>query len=286
MNQNYLLYRTAYLISNILPRKIMYWLAKQAGFLYYSLSKQDKKNVLKNVSIIFPNKTVLERNKIAKQTFVNFAKYLVDFFRFKKINKNFILKNVKVIGEENLQKALSEKKGVIAIAAHIGNWELGGVTLPFLGYNVAAIALEHKNKKINDFFVKQRKDKGVEVIGIGMSLRRCFHALKANKILAILGDIDFTGNGKKVLFFGKEAVLPKGPILLARKTGAPIVPSFLVRNNNDTFSLMFDEPITGIRTENDSEFEDCMFKKIIPSLEKYIHNFPGQWSVFKNFWRI
>ena len=80
----------------------------------------------------------------------------------------------------------------------------GVLDIPF-----AAVALNHNNPRINQFFIDQRQMKGVEVIQIGAGFRRCFSALRENYVIALVGDRDYVDNGIRIEFFNKPTIIPK-----------------------------------------------------------------------------
>jgi KDO2-lipid IV(A) lauroyltransferase len=133
-------------------------------------------------------------------------------------------------------------------------------------------------------------------IEFGASLRDCYKVLKNNELLALLGDRDFSNNGLPAIFCGKPvASMPKGPAALSYRTGAAIVPSFITRNADDTFTFAFEKPIlppalTGQRSgepgaadEEDGVIKSIM-EKYLPIMESYVKRYPGQWYVFRNLW--
>ena len=282
----YLLYKIGQFIALILPLRLGYKLAVFVSDLHYIFARQDRVNVTANLKVIFPEKSEQEIRRIRLETSRNFAKYLVDFFRFSKIDMDYIKKNIRVENAHYLDECLSKGKGAIALSAHIGNWELGAVVIALMGYPFLAVALPHKHKKVNDFFNSQRESKGVKVIPFGKAVRQCLDSLRENKIVALVGDRDFSEKGLVLDFFGKPTFLPVGVAAFALKTGAPIVPAFMVRDNDDSFILKFERPIEYTPTENrDNDLVEIIksYKFII---EHYIRKYPDQWYMFKKFWII
>jgi KDO2-lipid IV(A) lauroyltransferase len=296
---NYILYKIGQFIALCLPLKVVYKIAVFFSDIHYIFADKDRAAVTANLKAIFPEKSDLEIRRIKIRIFRNFAKYLVDFFRLSKLDKEYIKYNLRVENPHYFDQALSSGKGVIVLSAHIGNWELGGVLIALLGYDLWVVALEHKYKKINDFFDSQRKSKGVNVIPFNKSVRQSINILKENKLLALVGDRDFTKEGGIVIdFFGKPTSFPKGPAALSLKTGAAIVPGFMVRNEDDSFTLKIHPPIySTLREEkphgsdNEKSFTRMSEKdlqelsnryKII--IEDYIKKYPEQWYVFRKFW--
>lgn len=282
---NYLLYRIGQFIALSLPLKIAYKIAIFISDLRYLVAWEDKRVVRENLKAIFPQKTDKEIKRMRLAMFRNFAKYLVDFFCFTKLDKEWIEKKIKMKNIRYLDEALAEGKGVIILSAHIGNWELGGAALSLLGYKLWAVVLPHQHRKVDLFFNRQRESKKLRVIPLGNSLKKCFDVFKKNHILALVADRDFSkGGGIRVDFFGKPTYLPKGPAVFSLKTGAPIIPGFIVRNNDDTFTLEFLKPIEVVPLkEFDSSLRELVqrYKLII---EDYIRSYPQQWFMFRRFW--
>jgi lauroyl/myristoyl acyltransferase len=281
---NYYIYRLGQFIALSLPIRLAYCLAVFLADLYSFFAFCDRRSVHTNLAVIFPEKSKKDLRKISRKVFRNFAKYLVDFFRFEKINRKFIDKNVKLLNLHYFDDALARGKGVVVLTAHLGNWELGGVVIAQLGYPFWAVALPHQNKKVNDFFLGQRNRKGVKVIAMGKAVRSCISEIRNNHLVALVGDRDFSEKGIIVDFFGKPTHFPEGPAALSLMTGASIVPGFMLRNPDDSFTLKIEKPIEFKPSGNKpKDLVDliAVYKNII---EDYIRKYPDQWYVFHRFW--
>ena len=281
---NFFLYRFGQFIAVNLPLKFVYGIGEFLAYLHYVFAFRDRRYVRNNLKVIFPRESSRFINRTSRKVFQNFAKYLVDFFRFEKLDRSFINKKVKLENLENFDQALKQGKGVIVLTAHLGNWELGGVVIAQLGYPFWAVALPHKSKKVNDFFDRQRNRKGVKVIAMGKAVRSCISEIRKNHMVALVGDRDFTEKGVIVDFFNKPTHFPEGPAALSLMTGAPIVPGFMLRNPDDSFTLRIEKPIN-FQPSQDKKRDlielVAMYNKIF---EDYILKYPDQWYVFRNFW--
>ena len=267
-----------------LPIKVTYKIATFCSDMHYMFANKDRVNVKKNLKVIFPEKSNREIRRIRITMARNFAKYLVDFFRFEKLDKEYIKKNIRVENVNYFDEAISKGKGVIVLSAHLGNWELGGVAVALLGYPFWIVALPHKEKKVNDFFDFQRQSKGIKVIPLGKAARKSLDILKENGLLALAADRDFTGKGVIMDFFGKPAIFPEGPAALSLKTGASIVPGFMLRNPDDTFTLRIEKSIEFAPKGNKEEDKKELMKQYIKIFEAYIRKYPDQWYMFRRFW--
>ncbi|MDP8229973.1 MAG: lysophospholipid acyltransferase family protein [Candidatus Gorgyraea atricola] len=281
----YILYRIGFFLSNALPLKVVYWLAERFADIHYCISKKDREAVTENLSTVL-KKDIAGSRVLARKVFRNFGLYLVDFFRIPKLNKENIDRNVKIEGLENIDKALKENKGAIILSCHIGNWEIAGVAVGIKGYDISAVTLNHRHDRINDFFIKQREENGMKVIGMSSVMRGCIRTLLRNGMLALVGDRDFTDSGVTLEFFGVPTSIPKGPAALSLKTGSPIIPGFCIRHDRFSYKLIFEKPIEIKKIPGMTEEE--MIKRatesFVPVMEKYIKAYPEQWLVFRRFW--
>lgn len=282
---NYFLYRAGQFIALSLPLKCGYFVATLIADLHYLFARNDRRIVGDNLRAIFPRKSGREINRIRIAVFRNFAKYLVDFFRFSKIDRKYIDRNVSIENREYFDQALAKGCGVIALTAHLGNWELGGVVISLSGYKFSAVALPHKHKKVNDFFNFQRQSKGVKIIPLGKAVKQCINVLRNNEILGLVGDRDFTEKGIVLDFFGKPAFFPEGAAAFALQTKAVILPGFMVRNEDDSFTLRMEKPLEFTLTGNKATDLKALVSEYKKIFESYILKYPDQWYMFRRFWR-
>ncbi len=283
----YILYRVGVFLSLTLPINVSYSLATVLADIFYYCSPKDRDAVISNLRMVLgssvDDKIVADT---ARNVFRNFAKYLIDFFRFSKIDKEYLNSHVKIDGISNIDDALSLGKGAIALSAHIGNWELGGLIVGMLGYPISGVVLTHKNKRINDFFTGQRMLGNMRPIEVGAALKGCYRALRSNELLALLGDRDFTKNGILTDFFGRKAMMPKGPAVLSHRLGAAIVPIFVVREPKNTFTIHVERPFTCTAGLDEEAAVRELVGKCIRSIESCIKKYPSQWFVFRKIWDI
>jgi len=282
----YLSYRIGLFFALALPLRTSYAMACALADIFCFFSPKDKAAVVKNLKVITGTACAGDKeiDKMARDVFRNFAKYLVDFFRFQKIDQDYIKNFVKVEGEKNLNDALAKGKGVILLSAHMGNWELGGAIVSLIGYSLSGVVLTHQNKKINDFFTSQRLKGKMTPIEIGASLKACYRVLRENGLLALLGDRAFTKHGLVAELFGRRAIIPRGPAVFGYRIGSAIVPTFMLREKDDTFRLVFENPIFADQAQGEDQAIEDLAKKYMSVMEFFIKQDPTQWYVFKDIW--
>jgi KDO2-lipid IV(A) lauroyltransferase len=280
----YLLYKFGMFLSVMLPIRFSFWLGSRIADIHFARSPKDRAVIAQNIMAVTGEKDPARARIMAREVMRNFAKYLVEFLRFSRMNEEYIKKNVIIEGAEHLKEALSKNRGAIAFSAHLGNWEWGGALVSQLGYSIHAIAWAHKNKMVNDFFVNQRALGGMGSILLGGSVRRSLSLLKKNEIIAILPDKDFSNNSVKVDFFGRPAHMPVGIGLLALMSKAALVPVFVTREKDGRHKLVIEKPLDYDLVGDKGEDVKNIVQKAAHTIEKYVKMYPEQWFMFDNPW--
>ena len=239
-----------------------------------------------------------ELKKTAKRVIENYAYYLVDLFYTGKLTKDFIQGNVEIQGLAYLDDALLKNRGVVLASAHVGHWEMGGMTLSKIGYPIHAIAIKHQDPRIEEIFEKRRRQNGLRIIHLGVSIRECYRILRENKILALNADRLFSGDGLPVNFMNKRVYFPEGISRFSLFTGAAVIPVFFIMKHPGRYLLDIQKPLEESRprvsTRGTSlEAEDSLVasrpesltQAFAARLEAEIKRYPDQWFIFEPFWK-
>ncbi|MCM8785437.1 MAG: lysophospholipid acyltransferase family protein [Candidatus Omnitrophica bacterium] len=270
------------------PEKICYFIAYFLTNLRYFFTPSLRRIMKKNLKIILEYKekrdlTEKELDKYVKEVYINFGRYMTEFFTIPKLTYEKVKKKVIVENIEILDLALKKGKGVIALTAHIGNWELAGVITSILGYRISAIVIPYMTPKITEIYRRIRERKKVEIIFTGSNPKDFIRFKRENKILAILGDRVFTEKGVIVDFMGKKAIFPRGPSTLAIKLKTEFITGFLVREN-DKYKLFFEKIDYPPENLNEEEKIDFLLSQSVKKIEKVILKYPTQWLSFQDIW--
>ncbi|HEX4953742.1 MAG TPA: lysophospholipid acyltransferase family protein [Thermoanaerobaculia bacterium] len=221
---------------------------------------------------------------------VNFhlALYWADLFRFGQLpyerSKDHL---AAVVGLRHLEAALARKRGVVLLTAHLGNWELGGVFLREKNLPVSVVYVPDQSPTAEAFRAQLRAKIDIHEIPINpkveLSSLPVLRALKEGRVVALQGDRDLNDRGEWVDFFGAPAPFPMGPILLARMTGATLVPIFIVYDERHHFEIHFDEPILVEEGDRATATRRAL-ERWVKVLEKAVARWPTQWYTFYDFW--
>jgi KDO2-lipid IV(A) lauroyltransferase len=195
-------------------------------------------------------------------------------------------------GHERLLDAQREGKGAILLTAHVGNFELGGLFLRDLKINAVVAYVPDPSPVIEEHREEARRAllmQGVPVTNSPFAFIPLLRALKDGRFVAIQGDRDVSGTGRRLSFFGKSVSFPVGPFRLAAISGAPILPVFVLQEEDGRYRTLVEPPIrlglaAGSRTEPDETELSTAMVRWVAILSRVIHENPTQWYLFKRFW--
>jgi len=224
--------------------------------------------------------------RVARQSFRNYAKYLIDFIRWPKIRPEDLEGKIVFDNWAAIDAAYAEGKGVIFVLMHFGNWDMGGLLLNQRGYAVNVIAETQEHDKLNDMIVSARTMAGMRVIPMERSAIPILRVLRRNEALAILMDRPMAENGIEVRFFGRRTVLPAGPARLALRTGARLLPVALVRlkGTGDRLVALLEPNIRVERTNDEEHDLRVLTEAMLAAHERFIRRAPDQWYMFRRMW--
>jgi len=175
----------------------------------------------------------------------------------------------------------SEKRGLIAVSAHIGSIDLLAGAFALRGLPTYGLADDTAYPELFEEMNAQRRRWGIEVIP-WRNLRRVFSALREPAILGLVVDWGYRPDGVPVRLFGEWTALPAGPAMLAAKTRAAIVPVVCRRRPDGTYDARHYRPIEVADTSQRELLRAT--QAIADALEDMISTAPEQWYTFKPIW--
>jgi Kdo2-lipid IVA lauroyltransferase/acyltransferase len=167
-----------------------------------------------------------EIERMAQRSFHHLGRTLIEFLRIPYWDGAEIERRVELRGTDHLEAALAQGRGVIGVTAHYGNWELLGARIVRAGYPVHVIVRDADDPATNALLNRIRRVSGCRVISRSDGLRPSLACLRRNEILTILLDQNTMQGETFVEFFGHPAATATGPAVLARRTGAVLIPAF------------------------------------------------------------
>jgi len=285
-NLQYLLIRILLLFFTILPRRLALWLAALLGRMAFLLLASPREKAISNLTLAYDKvKPPQEISHLAREAFQELGKNAVDLCLYGSINRGNFERLIRTEGIEHFDAAYRRGKGLVAITCHLGNWELIALYFALKGYPVSVIGRQVYDPRLNDILTTLRAGKGIRSLDRDRSARQVLQVLKAGEILGVLIDQDTSVDGVFVDFFGTPAYTPTGPIAMALRTGAPVIPLAIHRQPDDTFLLTIERPLELVRTGDRREDIRLNTQAVTTILERFIRAHPTQWVWIHDRWK-
>lgn len=276
------------LIIKLIPAPCIYGFAEKLGSLGYLVAKRQREIALETLSIAFgEHKSRREMEEIARECFIFVAKSGVELL-FLMDRPALLKERVSIEGRQYLDDALSRGRGAILVSAHFGNFPLMLAYLSLSGYKTAGIMRPMRDAKVEKVFLAKRTRMGIKTIYSqprSSCVNNTIQALRNNELVVIPIDQNFGSGGVFVNFFGRKAATAPGPVVLAQRTGAALLPCFIVRQKDDSHKIIF-EPILELKEGQNSEGTVMTnIRHLTEIIESYIRRYPAEWGWFHRRWK-
>lgn len=288
LRKEFLYYGALFLlgIARLLPARALYAVFERGGACAWRLLRRERRKTLDNLAIAYGGeKSAAERERIGRELFVNLGRNMAELALYHRLDAERVKGFVRMEGKEIVDRELAKGKGIIIITGHLGNWELIPTYFMIMGYHGGVVARRVYYEKYEKLLLRLRLSKGFRVFYRDESPREILKTLKSNGVVGILADQDVRKlDGVFVDFFGRPAYTPTAPVLIAMKSGAPLVPARIVRQGR-SHRIIVDEPVpirrTGDRAADILHNTDA-WSRII---ERYVREHPDQWVWMHRRWR-
>ncbi len=270
------------------PWRYLYVFARHMGNFGYIIAGRQRKIALDSLTTAFGReKPPEEIRRIAQDCFIYMAKSGVELIYMTE-RPDFLKLRMQLVGKKILDEALARGKGVILVSAHFGNFPVMLARLSVEGYKVAAIMRPMKDVKVEKLFLRNREKLNINTV-YSQPRKTCvedsIRALRENSLLFIPLDQNFGTAGVFVDFFGRKAATATGPVVFAQRTGAAIVPCFIIRQKDDTHKIVFEPPLQLTEGKTEQETITLNVQKITTLIETYIRRYPAEWGWIHRRWK-
>ncbi|HEV2249495.1 MAG TPA: lysophospholipid acyltransferase family protein [Candidatus Limnocylindria bacterium] len=262
------------------PAALDYPLAAVAGTVAYLLSPGAREAVRENLAIVAPGRT--DRERLVRATFVEQVRHYIEIFRLARLDREAVRRTVVASGWEHVVAAYERGNGVVFASAHLGPISVCGQIFVAHGYEVT-LPVERDTGELSRAINRARRAMGLTLVQTD-SAHGIYRVLKRGGALGLLADRAVTGVGERVTFFGRPALLPSAHVVLALRTGAPLIPGFAHRDGRTlraVFEPELELPHTG---DHDADVREGV-RRWAEVLERHIRLAPAHWSVFEAVWR-
>lgn len=254
------------------------WIGRSAVLLLWGLRKRLEANISIWFSGMYSEK---ETRDIAKRSIYNYTGRRIEDLYFGTITKEMMEEIAIICGRENLEESVSRGKGTIILLSHFGSFLMALPALGYMGYKINQLAgpptLKNHRPIHEKIFKVREKDYSnlpIKFLRTDLHIKLVIKALKNNELVAIAFDGREGNKWIGVNFLGKKALFSPGPLKFAMVTGATIVPTFVIRQKNNTHKLVFERPFEFEAAGTGEESLAANMQKMTGIFEDYIRKYP------------
>jgi KDO2-lipid IV(A) lauroyltransferase len=189
-----------------------------------------------NLRIAFPEWSDAERERVLVASFENLGRGLVELAWLGRRDPGVFAARVRVEGLQHVEAARKRAGGggLILLTAHFGSWEFFAAAMNAHGFPLTVVQRARDDASLDDVLQARRSEAGAAYLARGSAAFAAVRALERGSMLALPFDQNArAAEAVFVPFFGRLAATSTAPVRLAMLTGAPVVPAFLERSQED-----------------------------------------------------
>lgn len=219
--------------------------------LFFVIAKAQRRAVAGNLRALFPHWSALQALAGAYRVFQNFASTYVEAMRCETGTGDV---DWVIEGLEHFEDLQSRKDGCMILTAHMGNYDMAAPLFSAkFGRTIHAVRSPEREpemqalreaeiaekERLNPYF-RTCFNNGGEMLGVELA-----RFLQQGDIVAVQGDrvIFEVSPMEAEVEPGLMMRLPRGPLYLARITGAPTFPLFIVRDGWRRYRVLVRPPL-------------------------------------------
>jgi len=228
-----------YYLANVgvvrgLPEPAARKLASAVAQLLFAAGGRRQNAALANLALAYPELSEPERRGIARESWVQTAWGMLDAVRSRAWNDQELARRVRFENLERMQQALARGRGVLMLTLHFGSIELAMLALPLAGVPLTVVGRPLPNPWIRTHMTQQRTRTGARLLEHHDVVPQILGALREGRTVAFLNDQYARRTGGILSpFFGARCFTAPGIALLALRSGAPVLPFYIVRDGPD-----------------------------------------------------
>ncbi len=259
-------------ILTLLPLWLLFFLSEIITFFVYRILRYRRKVVISNLTASFPDRDSAEIKRIARKYFRHLSVMIVEniYLRFateKSFNKKLTIENV-----ELFNRLYAQKRNVIVMLGHFGNWEYGGGLTRFVPYKGAAVYKKLSSPVFDKIYFDIRKRTGVEPVEMQEVFRKVssLNTEAEPYMLFMVADQSpmRSDNQHWLTFLNQPTGVFLGSEKLARRFDMPVIYIELHRVKKGSYkivpTLISDKP----KETNPNEITEKYFKLLEHSINK------------------
>jgi KDO2-lipid IV(A) lauroyltransferase len=190
-------------------------------------------------------------------------------------------------GWEHFVAAQAQKRGILLVTPHLGNWEFGGPLLTQRGVNLQVITLAEPGNGFTEMRRASRARWDIDTLVVGedpFAFVEIIRRLEAGATVALLMDRPPAPSRVMVELFGRPFEASIAAAELARASGCVLLPVYLPHTGNGYAAHILPAVDYDRIALRDREARRQLTQKIVRAFEEPIRHHLDQWYHFVPIW--
>lgn len=255
--------------------------------LWFRLDSRHRRIALRNLEFAYGEAlTPAGRERLAREVFRQFILFGWETLELLLAPLSYIRRKVIILGWEHVDAALAQGRGMIAIAAHAGNWEytVMGYGLQYRPVAVVGRDLDHPLGRRLARYLRERG--GNWMVAKQRGMKDILRHLKQNRVVGIVIDQNTAAEeGLLVDFFGHPARTTPVAALLARRSDVPVLPTLSRRLPRGRHLMVIFPPIPLDKTGDAQADIKRHLELQNRAIEAWVRAEPAQWLWLHRRWK-
>jgi KDO2-lipid IV(A) lauroyltransferase len=271
----------------LLPRGMARDVGAAIGWLGYAATPRLRRVGLRNLALAFPEKPESERETILRGMYWQLGWQLAEFCHMPGYTLERANELIRYEGLEHYLAAKQRGQGVLVLTGHLGAWEMSSFYHSLAGYPMGMVIRRLDNPWVNRLVNDIRTQHGNRVLPKDDFARGLIAAMRAGETVGVLMDTNMTPpQGVFVDFFEHSACTASGVARVALRTGAAVLPGFLVWEPAEKKYVLHFLPALQLVDTGDAERDAITNTQMFTTaLENVIRRYPEQWLWVHRRWK-
>jgi Kdo2-lipid IVA lauroyltransferase/acyltransferase len=281
------------LLVSCIPARFAPRVGRLTGQFMFRLLPGRRRIALDNIRQALPymktqplwNSSSESPEELALETFANLGHSLTEVCRLYHGKGENVIKSIELRGREQYEAARAKGKGLIFLTGHCGNWELVALAFSSLfDEGMSVVARRQNNPYINRMVERMRMRYNSNVIYKQGALKGILSTLKKGKLIGLLADQAVSpAEGVLIHVMGRTAWASKAPVIIAQKSGASLLPTFIHREGDRQIITFHPEHrLSDDMSEQGIQLETQALARYV---EDFIVAYPTQWYWVHRRWK-
>ncbi len=274
-------------LMGILPRGLARQAGAALGAVAWLLLPKLRRTGQRNLELAFPEMSPADRTRTMRGLYRYLGWQLAEFCQMRRYTPENTKDLIRYEGLDHYLAARESGRGVLIVTGHLGAWELSSFWHSLMGHPMSMVIRRIDNPRVDRVVNDLRCLHGNRVVHKDDFARGLLAAMRRGETVGILMDTNMTPpQGVFVPFFGVPACTASGLARVALRTGAAVLPGFLVwESTEQKYVLHFGPQIPLAVTGDDDRDILENTTSFTAAIEAFIRRYPDQWLWVHRRWK-